>query len=131
MNLIKIMVIKNNLTIFFESIYNLYNHSYSRINNYNNYLYINNQFQIIYNINTESKFDIQNKICNKTNINNIIINNNLDINYDLIIRMIIIIFDLLLILIKRILNEQNIIKDKIKIKKQSDSNINKIILISL
>ena len=41
--------------------------------------------------------------------------------------MIIIIFDILLILIKRILNEQKI-KDKINIKQSNDSNISKIIL---
>ena len=118
------MVIKNNLWIFFESIYNLYN-LLSNINKYNNkYFCISNQFQIIYNINTESKFDIQNKTNNNSIINIIIKNNNIDINY----YSIIIIFDLLLFLIKRILNEKNIKKDKIKIKKQSnDSNINKII----
>ena len=120
------MVIKNNLSIFFENIYNIYNHSYIRIKNNNKYFNISNQFQIIYNINTAS--DIQNKTNNKSNVNNIIKNNYLVINYYLIIIMIIIIFDLLLISIKRILNEQKIIKDKIKIKKQSnDSNINIII----
>ena len=57
------MAIKNNLSIFFESIYNLFNHS-SNI--------ISDQFQIIYIINTESKFDIQNKTINNIIINNII-----------------------------------------------------------
>ena len=126
------MEIKNNLSIYFESICNLYNLSSNRIKYNNKYFCISNQFQIMHNKNTESKLDIQNRTNNESNINNIIENNNLDINYYSVIIMIIIIFDILLILIKRILNEQKIIKDKIKIKKQSnDSNINKIILISL
>ena len=74
------MVIKNLLSIFFEIIYNLYNHL-SNINKYNNnYFYISNQFQITYNINTESKIDKRNKTSNNIIINNIIKNNNLDIN---------------------------------------------------
>ena len=105
------MVIKNILSIFFENIYNLYNLS-SNIN----YIYIRNQFQIIYNINTESKLDIQIKTSNKSNINNIIKNINQDTNYNSIIIMTIIIFDLLLILIKRKINHKMIIKDKIKLK---------------
>jgi len=125
------MVIKNNLCIFFESIYNLYNlyNLLSNINKYNNkYFCISNQIQIIYNINTESKLDIQIKTNNKNNINNIIKNNNLYLNYYSIIIIIFIIFDLLSILIKIILNHKKIIKDKIKIKKKiNDSNINKII----
>ena len=122
------MAIKNNLSIFFENIYNLYNLS-SNINKYNNnYFCISNQYQNIRNINTESKLDIQNITSNTININNIIKNNNLDINYYSIIIMIIIIIDILLILIKRILNHKKIKKDKIKIKKQiNNSNINKII----
>ena len=122
------MEIKNNLSIFFESIYNLYNHSSNRIKYNNKYFCISNQFQIMHNINTESKLDIQNKTSNDIIINNIIKNNYLVINYYLIIIMIITIFDLLLILIKRILNQKKIKKDKIKIKKKSnDSNIKKII----
>ena len=87
------MVIKNNLSIFFESIYNLYN-LLSNINKYNNkYFCISNQFQIIYNINTESKFDIQNKTNNNSIIIIIIKNNNIDINYYLIIIIFTINFD--------------------------------------
>ena len=74
------MVIKSNLSIFFENICNLCNHSYSRIKNKNKYFCLSNQFQIIYNINTESKFDIQNKTNNNSIINIIIKNNNIDIN---------------------------------------------------
>ena len=101
------MAIKNNLSIFFESIYNLYNQSYSRIKNNNKYFFINNQFQIIYIINTESKLDIQNRT-NNNNIKTIIKNINIDINYYSIIIMIIIIFVLQLILIKNILNHKKI-----------------------
>ena len=109
------MAIKNYLSIFFESIHNLYNHS-SNI--------ISDQFQIIYIINTESKFDIQNKSSNKPNINNIIQNKNLDINYYSIIIMIIAIFDILLILIKRILNVKKNKADKINKTKKNNLMVN-------
>ena len=118
------MIIKNILGIFFESIYNQYN-LLSNINKYNNnYIYISNQFQIIYNANTESKFDIQNKSSNKPNINNIIQNKNLDINYYSIIIMIITIFDILLILIKRILNVKRNKADKIRKTKKNNLMVN-------
>ena len=79
------MAIKNNLSVIFENKYNQYNHSYCRIKNNNKYFCISNQFQIMHNINTESKFDIQNKTNNNSIINIIIKNNNIDINYYLII----------------------------------------------
>ena len=111
------MIIKNILSIFFESIYNQYN-LLSNINKYNN------NYIFIYNANTESKFDIQNKSSNKPNINNIIQNKNLDINYYSIIIMIIAIFDILLILIKRILNVKKNKADKINKTKKNNLMVN-------